>query len=299
MAELWVAATVTGVASLGGAYVMSQASGAASAAQIAAGEQQIAMEENEFNSVQRNEAPWMGAGRNALQTLMAGFAPGGQFSTGYNPGSFQSSPAYQGYLFQQNQGNAAVQANAAAKGMALSPATSAALAKFNQGLASTDYQNWYNTGAANFYNQQGQEIAGLSGIAGMGLTATGQTNQAGQAATAGMVNAEGSIGNAQAAGILGSASAINSGIQGAVSGITTPLMMQYYASLFNDRPPPPTPAPPTPAPPTPTPTPAPTPAPQPPGNPYDPNAPDYIGPTPINAGTFNTSNTSGFPWTID
>jgi hypothetical protein len=57
------------------------------------------------------------------------------------PFDFQADPGYQ---FRMQQGAAAVQGSAAAKGGALSGATMRALAKYGQNLASQEYSNAYN-----------------------------------------------------------------------------------------------------------------------------------------------------------
>ena len=229
-----IAAGVTATASLASSAVSASASGKAASAQTAAAQNQIQLQQQEFNQEQQNEAPYMAAGNTALQQLSSGFGANGQFTQQFNPGTFQQTPQYAGYQFQQTQGNSAINANAAAKGESLSPATAQALSSYNQGLAATDYQSWYNNAYSQWNQQQQQQVSGLETIAGMGQGAVQGVNQAGQTATAGESSAEGSIGNAQAAGILGTASAISSGINGVAGAASGAATNSYYANLFNN-----------------------------------------------------------------
>lgn len=78
-------------------------------------------------------APYAETGRTAnrmIQDVM-----GGDYS------SFYESPDYQ---FRKEQGEQALERGASARGMNLSGATLKDLNRFNQGLASTEYGNWYN-----------------------------------------------------------------------------------------------------------------------------------------------------------
>ncbi len=76
--------------------------------------------------------------------------PGAPTSAQYGnqPGAYQAPEfnyqASPGYQFQLQQGNQAVQANAAAGGGYLSGATQKALAKYGVGLAAQDYNNMFN-----------------------------------------------------------------------------------------------------------------------------------------------------------
>jgi hypothetical protein len=122
-------------------------------------------------------------------------------------GGFTASPGYQ---FQRNAGNQSVNALAGARGGLNSGRTMQDLAKFNQGLASQEYGNYF---------------ARLSGMAGQGLgAATGQANAATNAAS-GVSNALSGIGNAQAAGAIGVGNAINNGIQNGLG------MWQYQRAM--------------------------------------------------------------------
>lgn len=122
-------------------------------------------------------------------------------------GGFEASPGYQ---FRLDSGNDSINALAGARGGLMSGRTMQDLAKFNQGMASEEYGNYF---------------ARLSGLAGQGLgAASGQATAAGNAAQ-GVSNALAGMGNAQAAGAIGVGNAINSGIQNGLG------MWQYQKAM--------------------------------------------------------------------
>lgn len=85
--------------------------------------------------------------------------------------------------------------------------------------------NAYNTGQGNTFNR-------LASLAGMGQTATGQLGQLGQSSAANIGNLLTGQGNAAAAGTLGSASAINSGLNSIVGGTNSALNMYTNGQLL-------------------------------------------------------------------
>ncbi len=140
-------------------------------------------------------------------------------------------------------GQQAMERAASAGGGAFSGGTLAALTRYGQDYASNEYQNVYNralagyntnfsdalnsyntntANALNAYNTnynvwsqgQGNQFNRLAAIAGLGQTATGQLSQAQQNLGTNITSLLTGQGNAQAAGILGGASAINSGLAG-------------------------------------------------------------------------------------
>ena len=116
-----------------------------------------------------------------------------------------------GYAFRLQQGEMANQRAGNVGGGALSGNTLQGLQNYTQDLASTEYGNAFNRYQAqrtNIYNT-------LAGIAGLGQTAQGQTNQAAQAYGANTANLMTGAANAQAAGTVGAANALSGGIQGA------------------------------------------------------------------------------------
>jgi hypothetical protein len=147
MAEIWGAAIAAGAALYGASQQKSAASKAARASQNAA---DAATEEQkrQFDLTRSDQQPWLQAGQSALTQMQA--LNSGDFS------SFTKSPDYQ---FAFDQGLQGLDRSAAARGSLYSGGHSADIMKFGQGLASQNYNQFYN------------RLAGLSG--------TGQTTASG------------------------------------------------------------------------------------------------------------------------
>jgi hypothetical protein len=132
------------------------------------------------------QKPYTDAGNNALQTMQQ--LNGGNFS------SFTQSPDYQ---FALSQGTKAMDASAAARGNLFSGGYGQQLQQFGQGLATQNYDNFYN------------HLAGISAQGEIAATQSGYQN-------AGFANAGTNIntnmGEAQAKGTLSQASAWNNGL---------------------------------------------------------------------------------------
>ena len=246
-----------GLAAAGGlasSLIGSNAATTAASDQEQASQSAIAEQQREFDQQQTNYAPWLAAGTGALGQLTAGTAPGGSLVTPYGqtyqaPAPFTAPTGVDesndpGYQFRLAQGNQAIQRAAAAGGGAFSGGTLKALSRYGQDYASNEYSNVYNraltgyntnvnTGLNSFltnfnaYNTgQGNTFNRLASLAGMGQTATGQLGQLGQANAANIGNLLTGQGNAAAAGALGSASAVNSGLNSIVGGTNSAL--NYY-----------------------------------------------------------------------
>lgn len=165
-----------------------KAAGAQSRAADAATEEQ----RRQFDLTRQDQQPWLQAGQSALTQMQA--LNSGDFS------SFKESPDYQ---FAFDQGLQGLDRSAAARGSLYSGGHSADLMKFGQGLASQNYNQFYN------------RLAGLSGTgqttaSGLGTLGQQYANNVGQI---GMNNAnnmassyqQGANANSQLAGALGGA----------------------------------------------------------------------------------------------
>lgn len=110
------------------------------------------------------EQPYMQAGQQGLQAYLGTLGLGGDQQTAIN--RFRTSPGYQ---FALQQGQQALQRQAAARGMSGSGAASRELARYGQGMADQEYGNYQN------------RLQGLASMgAGMGQTAAQQSIGAGQ-----------------------------------------------------------------------------------------------------------------------
>lgn len=218
-----VLGAVSAVGSIAGAVTGADASSKA-AGQISAADQQAATAgNNELTSTLQpalnNESQAITAGQTADTELNAGIQPGGTFDPNqqFTMQQFQQDP---GYSFDLQQGSLALQRSAAANGTLMSGGTLKSLTNYSQGMASNEFQNAYNrwntTRQQNFNN-----LAGVAGIGGQGNATYGAVaSTLGQGLSGNTVAGITGAGAAQAAGTLGQANAINSGISGVTNGLT-------------------------------------------------------------------------------
>lgn len=246
-------------AGLTGSILGSHAATTAAGEQQQAAQQAIALQQQIFQQQQTNQAPFVQAGQQSIGQLMTAIQ-GGQFGPGSlppvpnAPGAFaaptlseaQSSPGYQ---FTQGEGLKAIQQGAAQAGGNLSGTTLKALDQYNTGLADTTYQNVFNR-ALQGYNanlsQYASQLAGyqtsqgaqqqqfnqLLAPAQVGEGGVASINNTGTQASQSIGNLMTQIGNAQAAGTVGSANAITGGINTGINGLTQSLALsQLLKSL--------------------------------------------------------------------
>lgn len=119
-----------------------------------------------------------------------------------------------GYQFQLQQGTQGLQNSAAAGSGALSGAALKDLIGYNQDMASTAYSNAFNR----YQTQQGNIFTRLSSIANQGENAAANTGAQGTALAGQSSNAIQAAGAAQAAGTVGIANSLNTGVQNYAGG---------------------------------------------------------------------------------
>jgi hypothetical protein len=230
----------------GGAIVGAIGSGLAAGAQAGAsknaaqlqymlGQQSLQQNQNQFNTTQANEAPWLKAGTSAIGSLSSLLSTPGQGLLTPWTQQFQAPTAAQAaatpdYQFTAGAGSGAIQNSAAGSGNLLSTGTLKTLDQFNQGLASTTYQQTYSNAFNEylqqynqFQNNQTNEFNRLASVSGLGqqtATTLGQLGQQNSNTAAGINATTGSqVGNsllytgaANASGYAGIANSINGGI---------------------------------------------------------------------------------------
>ena len=204
------------------------ANAATNAAQIqadaakAASANQMAM----FNTLNNQQAPYRSSGYNAVNQIGAmmpgqytqydasgkpiGQATGsGYLTQQFGPEQFAAG-IDPGYAFRLQQGQMANQRASNLAGGLIGGNALQGMQDYTQGMASQEYGNAFNryqTQRTNIYNT-------LAGIAGIGQTAQGQTNQMGQ----NVATAQGQLGvgsaAAQAAGQIGQANALGNAAGG-------------------------------------------------------------------------------------
>jgi hypothetical protein len=148
-----------------------------------------------------NQTPYMTAGTDALATLSAGLAPGGQFNKPFTMADAQNMPAYN---FALEQGKQAIGNAAAAGGTELSSNNIQNLGKFAEGTAAQYEQQAFNQWLA----QNNLSLGALQNMVATGQISTAQLQTAMQAAGVSIETAQKAIGTAQGAGTLGSAEAL-------------------------------------------------------------------------------------------
>lgn len=195
---------------IGGNAAQSAAQTQATAAQQAE-QQQLA----EFNQTQANVQPYITAGTGALseaQNLLGLTGPGGTAPAGGpNTAAIQATlAATPGYQFTLQQGEEATQNGYAAQGLGSSGAALKGAATFATGLADQTYEQQLN----NYLGLAGTGANAALALGGQGVQAT---NIAGNYGTSGAAST--------AAGTVGSANALTSGITGVGNNISSAALL--------------------------------------------------------------------------
>ena len=186
---------ILGASAIGG---IASASGSKKAtnAQVDASNANIEFQQGIYDEQQALFQPFYNSGTNALAAYNS------EMGLGQAPQGYQGFQATPGYQFALDQGNQQIQGSAAAQGNVLSGATMQSLQNNGIGMANQEYNNYMNR---------------LSGMAGAGQAAAGQTASA--AGNLGMATGQayGNIGNAQAAGSVAMGNTINNSLGNALS----------------------------------------------------------------------------------
>ena len=202
----WVAgATVVG------SLIGAKASKSAASTQAAAAEQASDLQREIFQQTRADQEPWRQAGVNALGVMQstAGNVPA---AFKFGAGDYQADP---GYAFRLSEGQKALDRQAAARGGLISGGALKAAQRFGQEMGSQEYQNAYNrafTGYGTDVARENQLYNRQAALAGIGQTSTNLVGQAGQNYATNVGNLMTGAGAAQAAGQVGVANALTSGM---------------------------------------------------------------------------------------
>ena len=180
-----------------------QQEGAAAASAVASdtADKQLALQREIWEKQQADYKPYLEQGTYGINTLGALMRPNADTSA-----ILKNDPSYQ---FRLKQGQQALDRSSAARGMGYSGAQMKAAQDYGQGMASTEFGNYYNRLAG--LSQGGQQAAGSMAQAG-GQYASGASNTLGSLGGY-LQNNLGQAANARASGYIGKANAINGGIQ--------------------------------------------------------------------------------------
>lgn len=187
--------TIGLVGSIGSSLIGASSARKAASSQERAGDKQLALQREVFDTTTQNFAPFVGGGTNAFNALLStqGLGP--------RPEGFEGLPFSPGAQFALEQGRDTIEAGAAGRGNLFSGASLKALETLRGGIATQDRENQLNR---------------LSQLAGFGQASAGQQAIAGQNLAVGGANALANIGNAQSAGAIGVGNAFQSGINNAL-----------------------------------------------------------------------------------
>ncbi len=204
---------------IGGAVIGAGASVYAGSEQAGAAKSATSAQQGMYNQTVGNEAPFQQAGAAATGKLSDLLGTSGNTgASGYGsltqPFTAQDYLNNQdpGYQFQLQQGQQALQNSQAADGGVLSGAALKGLINYNQGVASTGYQNAWSR----WNQQQTNTVQRLGSLAQLGQAAG--SNQASGASTfaGGISNTITGAGNAEAAGAVGAANAATGAVNNGV-----------------------------------------------------------------------------------
>ena len=202
-----------GIGAIAGANVLGGLLGA-KASKDAAGMQADAtrygvdVQNNQFQQTRNDMMPWLDEGRSALYRLSDMTKPGGEFMQRYTGADLASDPGYQ---FGLNQGRAAVDQSAAGRGVLFSGKTLKDLMQFGTDYGGTKFNEGFQRDMAGKQFRQGA----LAGLSGTGQATGVQMGQLGANTSNSIADLIASGGAARAAGIVGSANALTSGLSNA------------------------------------------------------------------------------------
>jgi len=191
----WVAGATVASSLLG-----ANAASSAASKQSAAADRAAQLQQQQYEQIRADQAPFREAGVNALGKL--------QDLADYTPFSMNAFTQDPGYGFRLKQGQKALDASAAARGGLISGNALKAATAFGQDMGSQEYQNAFNR----YQTERQATLAPYMTLAGFGTGANAANAQAGQnyATNAGNMITGGAA--AQAAGGVGAANAVTGAV---------------------------------------------------------------------------------------
>ena len=240
-----VAAAIRGaaVAGIAGSAISAGAAGDAAQTQSDAANRSADLQWQQYQQTRSDLAPYRDLGssyvpqlKDALQNPL--------LSTTFNYGSFMAPTAAEaaatpGYQFTLDQGLKAAQNSASARGLGASGAALKGASTYATGLADSTYGDTFNRALTSYttnrnnalgnfttnYGVASDAVNRLLGIVGTGQNAAALTGSLGAQATGNVGNTIMAGAASQAAGQVGAANAITSGISGIANGAQSALML--------------------------------------------------------------------------
>jgi len=195
------AAMIAGGATLASAYMGSRAAGKAADVQAGAANRAADLQQQQFEQTRQDQMPWMEAGRTALNALTP-------LATNYQRFGMNQFQADPGYAFRLSEGQKALDRQAAARGGLISGGALKAAQRYGQDMGSQEYQNAFNR----YQAERTAQLQPLQSLAGVGQTTAQSLGQTGAVNAANIGNLMTGGAAAQAAGYVGGANALTSGL---------------------------------------------------------------------------------------
>jgi hypothetical protein len=192
----WVAGAV--VAS---GYMGSQAAGSAASTQAAASDRAAQLQNEQYQQTRTDQMPFLQAGVGALNQL----AP---LASNYKPFDYNAMTADPGYAFRLSEGQRALDQSAAARGGLISGNALKAATQYGQQMGSQEYTNAFNR----YQAERAAQLNPLQSLAGLGQSAATTLGSTGATSAANVGNLITGGAAANAAGQVGQANAITSGL---------------------------------------------------------------------------------------
>ena len=202
-----ISATVAAVGSVGSAAISSRGAKKAASAQEKAAEQQRALEQQMYERQMQLQEPFRQIGLENLNKLAALYGEGGAYARAPTGEEISIDP---GYAFRLAEGEKALARMQAARGQYLGGGAIRAGTRYGQEMGSQEFQNAYTRAM----NQRAALTNVLSGLGGLGPTATGVMGAAGQQYATGAGRAIEAGGAARASGYIGQANALSQALGG-------------------------------------------------------------------------------------
>lgn len=232
-----IAAGVGAVGGIASSVIGGSAAKSAAKTQATAADKATQVQEDMFNKTQANLAPYINQGGNTLAQLLKGIGaqPGGTGTGPLNapPPAWNPTEAglsqTPGYQFDLSQGLQSILNSKTATGGVGGGNTLQALMKYGTGLADSTYQTQFNDWLAQSQltqSQQQQAFSQLFDVSQLGESAAAGQGQIGTQVGANIGSNIIGAGNATAAGQVGSANALTSGISGIGSNFLLAALLQ-------------------------------------------------------------------------
>lgn len=186
---------------IGSSLLGSKSAGDAASTQAAAADRAAELQNQQYQQTRQDQMPWMEAGKAALNQLVP-------LATNYRSFGMKDFVIDPGYNFRLTEGLKQLGHQAGARGGLISGQTLKGMQDYAQNSASNEYTNAFNR----YQTERAAQLTPLQSLAGVGQTTAAQLGVSGAA------NA-GAVGNyltggaaANAAGMVGGANAITSGL---------------------------------------------------------------------------------------